>query len=181
MKICVFGAGAIGSYLAVELSLAGHDVCVIARGEHLSAIVSKGLTLRIAETEKIAKVSASDDPSRFGPQDYLFCTLKAHQAHTAAPSMVPLLGLDTAVVTAMNGIPWWYFYKEGSSFEGTRTSGKLRRAGERGIPHHKRVAPLPNPSKVAAYSADHRDGERPSSANRAIHSRRPRCTASIGR
>jgi 2-dehydropantoate 2-reductase len=119
MKICVFGAGAIGSYLAVELSLAGHDVCVIARGEHLSAIVSKGLTLRIAGTEKIAKVSASDDPSRFGPQDYLFCTLKSHQAYTAAQSMVPLLGPDTAVVTAMNGIPWWYFYKEGSSFEGT--------------------------------------------------------------
>jgi 2-dehydropantoate 2-reductase len=119
MKICVFGAGAIGGYLAAELSLAGHDVCVIARGEHLSAIASKGLILRIAGIQKIAKVRASDDPSRFGPQDYVFCTLKSHQAYAAAPSMLPLLGPDTAVVTAMNGIPWWYFYKEGSSFEGT--------------------------------------------------------------
>jgi 2-dehydropantoate 2-reductase len=113
MKICVFGAGAIGGYLAVELSLAGHDVCVIARGEHLSAIASKGLTLRMAGIQKSAIVCASDDPSRFGPQDYVFCTLKSHQAYTAAPSMLPLLGPDTAVVTAMNGIPWWYFYKEG--------------------------------------------------------------------
>ena len=122
MKICVFGAGAIGGYLAVELSLAGHDVCVIARGEHLSAIASKGLTLRIAGIQKTAKVRASDDPSRFGPQDYVFCTLKSHQAYAAARSMLPLLGPDTAVVTAMNGIPWWYFYKEGSSFEGTHLS-----------------------------------------------------------
>ncbi len=119
MKICVFGAGAIGGYLAVELSLAGHDVCVIARGEHLSAIASKGLTLRMAGIEKTAMVRASDDPSRFGAQDYVFCTLKSHQAYTAAPFMRPLLGPDTAVVAAVNGIPWWYFYKEGSSFEGT--------------------------------------------------------------
>ncbi|MFZ0986490.1 MAG: 2-dehydropantoate 2-reductase N-terminal domain-containing protein [Xanthobacteraceae bacterium] len=104
MKICVFGAGAIGGYLAVELSLAGHDVCVIARGEHLSAIASKALTLRMAGIQKTAIVCASDDPSRFGPQDYVFCTLKSHQAYTAAPSMLPLLGADTAVVTAMNGI-----------------------------------------------------------------------------
>ena len=125
MKICVFGAGAIGGYLAVELSLAGHDVCVIARGEHLSAIASKGLTLRMAGIQKTAIVCASDDPSRFGPQDYVFCTLKSHQAYTAAPSMLPLLGADTAVVTAMNGIPWWYFYKEGSSFEGTHLSSAV--------------------------------------------------------
>jgi 2-dehydropantoate 2-reductase len=118
MKICVFGAGAIGGYLAAELSLAGHDVCVVARGEHLSAISSKGLTLRIGGLQKTAKVRASDDPSRFGPQDYVFCTLKSHQAYTAARSMLPLFGPDTVVVTAMNGIPWWYFYREGSSFEG---------------------------------------------------------------
>jgi 2-dehydropantoate 2-reductase len=118
MKICVFGAGAIGGYLAVELSLAGHDVCVIARGEHLQAIQARGLTLRIAGAEKKASVPASDDPSRFGPQDYVFCTLKSHQAHAAASSFIPLLGSHTAIVTAMNGIPWWYFYKAGGEFEG---------------------------------------------------------------
>jgi 2-dehydropantoate 2-reductase len=118
MKICVFGAGAIGGYLAAELSLAGHEVCVVARGEHLSAIQAQGVTLRIAGQEKRASVRASDDPSLFGPQDYVFCTLKSHQAHAAASSFAPLLGSQTAVVTAMNGIPWWYFYKAGGEFEG---------------------------------------------------------------
>jgi 2-dehydropantoate 2-reductase len=118
VKICVFGAGAIGGYLAVELSLAGHEVCVVARGEHLAAIRAHGLTLRIGGREKIARVKASDDPAACGPQDYVLCALKAHQAWEVADRFAPLLGPETAVVTAMNGIPWWYFYKEGSSFEG---------------------------------------------------------------
>ncbi|MBI3699117.1 MAG: 2-dehydropantoate 2-reductase [Afipia sp.] len=118
MKICVFGAGAIGGYLAVELSLAGHDVCVVARGEHLTAIKAKGLTLEIAGATKVANVRAREMADSFGPQDYIFCALKSHQAHSAARSFLPLLGPTTAVVTAMNGIPWWYFYKEGSSLEG---------------------------------------------------------------
>ena len=63
-------------------------------------------------------MAASDDPARFGPQDYVFCTLKSHKAHAAASSFIPLLGSQTAVVTAMNGIPWWYFYKECGEFEG---------------------------------------------------------------
>lgn len=119
MKICVFGAGAIGGYLATELALAGHEVSVVARGEHLEAIRAKGLTLRIGGIEKKAAVQASDDPAQFGPQDYVFCALKSHQAYAAARSFVPLLGPKTAIVTAMNGIPWWYFYKEGGSLEGS--------------------------------------------------------------
>ena len=74
---------------------------------------------RSLKSSRYGKILFKFDASRFGPQDYVFCTLKSHQAYTAAPSMLPLLGADTAVVTAMNGIPWWYFYKEGSSFEGT--------------------------------------------------------------
>ncbi len=118
MKICVFGAGAIGGYLAVELALAGHEVSAVARGEHLAAMRARGLTLRIGGREKTARVRATDDPGELGPQDYVFCALKAHQAHEVANRFAPLLGPETAVVTAMNGIPWWYFYKEGGALEG---------------------------------------------------------------
>ncbi len=113
MDICIFGAGAIGGYLAVELADAGNNVCVIARGAHLEAIKSKGLKLRIGGREKVAKVAASDSPASFGPQQVVICALKAHQAYESAEDFLPLLHADTAVVTAMNGIPWWYFYKEG--------------------------------------------------------------------
>ncbi len=118
MKICIFGAGAIGGYLAVELALAGNDVCAIARGTHLEAIRQNGLTLLIDGKEKNARIPASDNPADFGAQDYVICALKAHQSHESAALFAPLLGPDTAVVTAMNGIPWWYFYQEGSRFEG---------------------------------------------------------------
>jgi 2-dehydropantoate 2-reductase len=118
MRFCIFGAGAIGGYLAVELSLAGHEVCAIARGDHLRAIQQQGLTLLIGGGEKHARIDASDDPAQFGPQDFVICALKAHQAYASAPLFAPLLGRDTAVVTAMNGIPWWYFYREGGAFDG---------------------------------------------------------------
>lgn len=118
MKFCVYGAGAIGGYLAVELALSGHEVCVVARGAHLAAIRERGLTLRIDGGEKVARVAAADDPGVFGVQDFVICALKAHQAYESAHLFAPLLGADTAVVTAMNGIPWWYFFKSGGRFEG---------------------------------------------------------------
>lgn len=118
MKFCIFGAGAIGGYLAVELASAGHEVCVIARGDHLKAIQERGLVLRIAGREKIALVAADENPHCFGFQDIVICALKAHQANISAPDFAPLLGPSTAVLTAMNGIPWWYFYANGGRFEG---------------------------------------------------------------
>jgi 2-dehydropantoate 2-reductase len=117
MKFCVFGAGAIGGYLAAELALSGQEVCLIARGEHLRAIQKNGLKLLIGGQEKIANVPASDNPGDFGFQDYVLCAMKAHQSHASAGDFIPLLGANTAIVTAMNGIPWWYFYKEGGPFE----------------------------------------------------------------
>jgi 2-dehydropantoate 2-reductase len=117
MKFCVYGAGAIGGYLAVELALSGQEVCVVARGTHLAAIQARGLTLRIQGKEKVARVPAAADPRAFGPQDVVICAVKAHQAFECADTFAPLLGRDTAVVTAMNGIPWWYFYKSGGEFE----------------------------------------------------------------
>jgi len=118
MKFCVYGAGAIGGYLAVQLALSGQEVCVVARGAHLDAIRERGLTLQIHGAERVAKVAADSDPAAFGPQDVVICTLKAHQAFESAPDFAPLLGPDTSVLTAMNGIPWWYFYKTRGRFEG---------------------------------------------------------------
>ena len=118
MKFCVYGAGAIGGYVAVELASAGHDVCVIARGPHLKAIQERGLILRIGGREKVARVAADENPHRFGVQDVVVCALKAHQANAVAPDFAPLLGPTTSVLTAMNGIPWWYFHANGGPFEG---------------------------------------------------------------
>ena len=118
MKICVFGAGAIGGYMAVELAASGQEVCVIARGAHLAAIQERGLTLIDHGREKVVKVAAAADPGAFGVQDVVICALKAHQAYGCAPDFAPLLGAQTAVLWALNGIPWWYFYGSGSPFEG---------------------------------------------------------------
>ncbi|HET9389469.1 MAG TPA: 2-dehydropantoate 2-reductase [Steroidobacteraceae bacterium] len=118
MKICVFGAGAIGGYLAVELALAGNEVSVVARGSHLRAIQQHGLKLLAHGHEKVARLPATDDPRTLGQQDVVICALKAHQAYEAATAFAPLLSASTAVVTAMNGIPWWYFHKVGGRFEG---------------------------------------------------------------
>ncbi len=110
MKICIYGAGAIGGYLGVELASAGMDVTLIARGPHLQAMQENGLKLLIGDEEKIAHPRCTDDPFEAGPQDYVIVTLKAPSAVAIAGKMEPLLGPDTAVVTASNGIPWWYFY-----------------------------------------------------------------------
>ena len=119
MKFCIYGAGAIGGYLAVTLAVAGHEVCVIARGAHLDAIQKHGLRLRMSDaSEQTVRLPAAEDPRTFGPQDFVLCALKAHQAYTAAESFAPLLGPHTAVVTAMNGIPWWYFFRSGGRFDG---------------------------------------------------------------
>ena len=118
MRICVFGAGAIGGYMAVALAQAGFEVCVVARGAHLAAIRQEGLTLLIEGATRHARVPASDDPAAFGPQDVVISTLKAHQAHASAAAFAPLLGPDTSVVVAANGLPWWYFFKQGGRFEG---------------------------------------------------------------
>jgi 2-dehydropantoate 2-reductase len=110
MKICIYGAGAIGGYIGVMLKRAGADVSVIARGSHLEAIRQNGLKLQIKGEELCAEMPASSNPADLGPQDYVIIALKAHQAWEVAREMAPLLGPNTAVVTAQNGLPWWYFY-----------------------------------------------------------------------
>jgi 2-dehydropantoate 2-reductase len=108
MRICIFGAGAVGSHFAVRLALAGHDVSCVMRGAHLEAVKAKGLTLRVGDAAFTAKVKASDDPAALGPQDVVISTLKATGVSGLADGLTPLLREDTAVVFAQNGIPWWY-------------------------------------------------------------------------
>jgi 2-dehydropantoate 2-reductase len=122
MKVCIYGAGAIGGYMAVELAAAGNaEVTCIARGPHLAAMRENGLRLvREGEDDKLVRVNATDDPAEAGPQDVVIVTLKAHSAAAVADRMVPLFGPETAVVTAQNGVPWWYFYKLGGPHDDTR-------------------------------------------------------------
>ncbi|WP_213739213.1 ketopantoate reductase family protein [Bradyrhizobium sp. dw_411] len=108
MRICIFGAGAVGSHLAVRLARAGHDVSCVMRGPHLEAVKARGLTLRAGSTEFSANVTAADEPAKLGPQDLVISTLKATALGSLATGLKPLMRDDTAVVFAQNGIPWWY-------------------------------------------------------------------------
>ncbi len=112
MKICIYGAGAIGGYLAVGLAgVEGVDLSIIARGAHLEAVRRKGLRLLIGGGERSAPIKASADPAELGQQDVVVIGLKAHQAWEAADQMRPLFGRGTVVVTCQNGVPWWYFHR----------------------------------------------------------------------
>ena len=121
MKICVFGAGAIGGYMGVKLAQAGADVSLVARGPHLAAMQAKGLTLIEEDgAPQTVGVTASDNPADLGPQDYVIVTLKAHSVPAVVPNMQPLIGPNTTIVSGVNGVPWWYFHKIGGALEGTR-------------------------------------------------------------
>ncbi|MBT6273639.1 MAG: 2-dehydropantoate 2-reductase, partial [Chromatiales bacterium] len=111
MKITIFGAGAIGGHLGAVLSRGGVDVSLVARGAHLDAMRANGLKLVTAEGETVTHPRVTDDPSTLGPQDYVVLSLKSHQAPGAVEAMQSLLGPNTTVANAMNGVPWWYFYK----------------------------------------------------------------------
>ncbi len=119
-SICVFGAGAIGGLMAAKLEMAGTPVTVVARGPHYEAMRAKGLVLKSEGTETVTKPRVVNDPSSIGPQDYLVLTLKAHSLIPALAQIKPLIGPNTTIVTAINGIPWWYTYKLGGEFEGRR-------------------------------------------------------------
>jgi 2-dehydropantoate 2-reductase len=121
MKVCIYGAGAIGGYLAAGLAeVDGVELSLIARGPHLAAIQEKGLKLLIGGEEKICHPKATKNPAELGEQDYVIVCLKAHQAWESAEHMKPLLGPNTAVVTCQNGVPWWYTYGLDKSFEDMR-------------------------------------------------------------
>ncbi|MBL8383131.1 MAG: 2-dehydropantoate 2-reductase [Burkholderiales bacterium] len=122
MKVCVIGAGAIGGLLAARFAGAGFATSVLARGAHLAAIRERGLTLVSGDGRTTARVAASDDPAALardcGPQEVVFIALKAHQIPAMLARLAPLIEPETIVVPAINGIPWWYFFREGGRFDG---------------------------------------------------------------
>ena len=120
MKICIFGAGAIGGYMGAKLAEAGADVSLVARGPHLAAMQQNGLTLIEDGVSKTLPVTVSDNPADLGPQDYVIVTLKAHSVPPVVDTMKPLIGEGTTIVSGVNGVPWWYFHKNGGDLEGTR-------------------------------------------------------------
>ncbi|MFC0408057.1 ketopantoate reductase family protein [Roseomonas elaeocarpi] len=120
MKICVFGAGAIGGHLAARLAKGGAEVSVVARGAYLDAIRTRGLTVRALDGEHHCRPAASADPAELGPQDAVIVTTKAPALTQVAGAIGPLLGPETAVAFVMNGIPWWYFDRHGGELDGRR-------------------------------------------------------------
>ena len=122
MRICVVGAGAIGGYLGAKLALAGEDVTLIARGPHLAAIQRDGLKLQMGDgpAELVPGVRAMSDMAEAGEQDAVLLTLKTHSVPGVVKQMRALYGPQTIVLTAQNGIPWWYFMRHGGEFEGRR-------------------------------------------------------------
>src|SRR6266571_1683393 len=119
MKFAVVGAGAIGAFVGAMLSRAGEDVALVARGAHLRAMQEHGVRVRGEIGEFGAHPKATDDPATIGPVDVVLLTLKAHSLTAMAPRLAPLIGDDTCVVSAQNGIPWWYFYRHGDEWEDT--------------------------------------------------------------
>jgi 2-dehydropantoate 2-reductase len=120
MKVCIYGAGAIGGWLGVKLARAGCAVSVVARGATLANLRNNGLRLQEGSETLRAQVHASASPADLGVQDLVIVAVKAPAMAEVAKSIAPLLGPDTTVLTAMNGVPWWFFHGFGGSYAGTR-------------------------------------------------------------
>ena len=119
-KIAIYGAGAIGGFIGAMLANAGADVSLIARGPHLTAMRKNRLTLIKDGAHETMDVTATNNPQELGVQDFVIVTLKAHSIPMVTESIQPLLGPETAVVFAVNGVPWWYFYGHGGPLDNTR-------------------------------------------------------------
>ena len=122
MKVAIVGAGAIGGVLGGRLASRGHEVALLARGEHLAAIRRDGLKLvdHVGDASGCYRLAASDEPADFGAQDLVIIALKAQAIGAMLPRLRTLLNEDTIVVPAINGLPWWYFHREPGPHEGRR-------------------------------------------------------------
>lgn len=120
MKFAIVGAGAIGGFLGARLARAGEEVTLIARGPHLAAMQARGVEVRSAEGDFIAHPHCTSDMAAVRDADAVFVTVKTHSLAAIATQIGPLLGPDTALIMAQNGIPWWYFHGHGAELEGTR-------------------------------------------------------------
>ncbi len=131
MKICVYGAGAIGGLMAAWLARSGHDVSLVARGAQLEAIRRNGVRIRSKDKTESFRIKAEADPAKLGAQDYVLVTVKAQSLAGVAETIGPLLGKETSVVTAMNGVPWWFFHglqRGDTRLESLDPGGALSRA-----------------------------------------------------
>ena len=115
MNICVFGAGAIGGYIGCCLSKAGANVSLIARGPHKEAIEKNGLTLITGNSSDNFNLKVTENPKELETQDYIIIGVKAHAIAGIVENLKPLLNKNTSILSAVNGIPWWYFYKANSN------------------------------------------------------------------
>ncbi len=131
MRICVYGAGAIGGYLGACLAARWpDDVVLVARGARLTALRRNGIEVHgPGDERRTVPVRCTDDPASLPTQDVVFLTTKAHDAPRAAHGIVHLLGSDTVVVTAMNGVPWWYF----DGLDGAHRNHRLRSVDPDGV------------------------------------------------
>ncbi len=119
MRICIFGAGAIGGTMGARLAQAGHEVSLVARGAHLAALRANGLALLHGDERVSLRLPASDNPAELGVQDVVVIALKSHSLPPAVEALAPLLGPDTVVLTTMNGLPWWLFEGWGGAHAGS--------------------------------------------------------------
>ena len=120
MKICIVGAGATGGYLGVKLINAGLDVSLVARGAHLAAMKKKGLILRENGKETTCLPKCSDTMEELGKMDFIFITLKAYSINGLAKEISTMFHENTSVISAYNGIPWWYFFGINGQFKNYR-------------------------------------------------------------
>ena len=123
MKTCIVGLGAIGGFVAHRLVEGGQPVSALARGATLAAVRRNGLVLRDAadpERGRAVSIAASDSPAELGPQDLVVLAVKTTALPSIPASIAPLLGPDTVVLSAMNGVPWWFFHGLGERWQGTR-------------------------------------------------------------
>ncbi len=120
MKIVIAGAGAIGGYIGAKLARAGADVVLFARGPHLQAMAARGLRVIGAEEQFEVRPQVTGDLATIGQADVVFLGVKAHALTALAPTLTPLFGPDTVVVSTQNGIPWWYFQKVGGAHDDLR-------------------------------------------------------------
>lgn len=163
MKVCIFGAGAIGGFLGVHLADTGADVSLVARGAHLDAMRARGVRLQTGGEERIARLRCTDRPEELGAQDFVIITLKAQQVSAAVDSMAPLVGRDTCVVTAMNGLPYWFFANASGRLKGARLQGidpEGRQARVLGVERAVGCVLLPATEVVAPGVIRHEHGRR---------------------
>jgi 2-dehydropantoate 2-reductase len=120
MRFAVIGAGAIGGFVGAMLSRSGEDVTLVARGAHLRAMSENGVRIHGSLGDFVTHPRVTDDLTSLNNVDVIILTLKAHSLPEIAPRLAPLLGPATCIVSAQNGIPWWYFYRHGGDLEGLK-------------------------------------------------------------